>query len=256
MTLVGIPYFWGKNSIKFEAEVSKIYSNEFLSKVFDRLDIFDVEQRNEFASFLKRTSAGYLTGKDINAGRIQPHRQKKMFKKYSSALRETQKQYQEVMENSSTSGNYNASIRDIVKGLDDPGMREMFAPYVTMGDGEKELGGISITLFDKFLGVLVEAAEKAPGYINENDKANLDKEYVLWWVDRLSRYWPDYTDVSFALGDWFTNEELGIDKSDLLKKKGLYKSLCLDVLYELLSVVDKKVTRADIETAMRKFKKI
>lgn len=256
MTLIGIPYFLGEASLQFEKDIDKIYSAQFLEKIFRRLGVSEPQKKNDFEKFLKSTAVSYLTAKDINAKRIQPNKQKDLFKKYASALENTRKLYNQIIEYNSTSSNYHDDIRDEIRITKIQGMDKMFDPYVTIGDGENSLGSTSTTLFDEFLGVLAEGARKAPDYIKEHDKADLSKEYILWWLHRIGSYWSDFTNVPFALGDWYKNEDFGIKESEGTKKKGLYYSEALDVLYELLVSVDEKITRADIETAMRKFKKM
>lgn len=255
MTLIGIPYFRGKKSAQFEAEVEKIYSGAFLLKAFRTLGVESYYDREEFTKFLKSIAVSYLSAKDMNSGRIQPNQQKKIFKKYQKSLEQTRALYKEVITHNSTSSNYHDAIRDEIKSTDIQGMDKMFDPYVTVGDGVNSLGSIATTLFDDFLGVLVTGAKKAPNYINENDKANMDKEYILWWLHRLGMNWNRFTEVNFGLGDWYTNEELNLSEDENPKKKGLYKSVSLDVAYDLLRAVDRKTTRADIETAMRKIVK-
>ncbi len=250
MTLIGIPYFRGKKSAQFEAEVEKIYSGAFLLKAFRTLGVESYDDREEFTKFLKSIAVSYLSAKDMNAGRIQPNQQKKIFKKYQKSLEQTRALYKEVITHNSTSSNYHDAIRDEIKSTDIQGMDKMFDPYVTVGDGVNSLGSIATTLFDEFLGMLVEGAKKAPDYINENDKANMDTEYILWWADRLKRYWPSYTAMPFSLGDWIKYSEE--EQKKYSGKKGFYKSVCVDVLTDLLTAIDEKIDRSDIETAVRK----
>ncbi len=256
MTLIGIPSFRGINSEKFAAKIANIYSDKFLDRIFQCLNVAEKNKREEFAVFLKKTAVSYLSAKDMNAGRIQPHQQKKIFEKYALALEQTRELYKEIITHNSTSANYHDALRDEIKNTEVQGIEKMFDPYVTVGDGKNSLGSIATTLFDEFLLMLAEAARKAPNYINENDKANMDTEYILWWLHRMGINWARFTKAPFVLGDWYKNEELGIKEDDNPNKKGLYFSSCIDVLYDLLNAVDKKITRADIETAMRKFKKL
>lgn len=256
MTLIGIPYFQGENSEKFAVQVDAIYSEEFLSKIFETLAVSDAGKREGFADLLKRVSVSYLTAQDINSGRIQPHQQKAVFERYASALEETQRRYKEIQQHNSTSANFHDALKDLIRETKTNALKNMFEPYVSVGDGEVSLGSLSTGLFDEFLSALIEAANKAPDYIDAHDKADLSKEYILWWLHRISLNWYQFTEISFALGDWLTNDELKVVDNGSLKKKGIYKSTSLDVLYDLLSAVDENITRKDIETAMRKFKKI
>lgn len=228
-------------------------STEFLNEICARLNISDLEKIIAFKIFVKKSAVSYLTGKAMNADRIQPHKQKTVFKNYASALEETKERYLEIERYNSTSANYHDALKDVIRTTDIAGLKEMFHHYITTGDGKETFGSISNTLFEHFLNALIQAAKNAPDYINENDKANLDKDYILWWVWKVSTQWSHFSDVPFTIGDWFKNEELGIDRAD---KKGAYNSLCLDVLYDLLKAADNKITRKDIETAMRKFKKL
>lgn len=236
----------------FADEIDGIYSKEFLNDKFDLLNVSD-DKRAEFSDFLKQTSVSYLSAIDMNTDRVQPNQQKKIFENYVTALKEAQRRYREIQESSPTNGNFHKALRAKVEKIESDGLKEMFHPYVYYSDNEEELqGGISIALFDDFLEALIETAQDAPSFIGKNDKANLEKDFILWWLARIGSNWLKYTDTPFTLGDWYTNKELNI----VDEKKGQYMSLCLDVLQDLLKAVDKKITRSDVETAMRKFKKI
>lgn len=254
MRTLPIPYFIGKKTPIFEKEVERIYSNEFLTKIYERLNI-SKDRQKEFAKFLKFTSTSYLSAKDMNAGRIQPNQQKNIYKNYVKCLQRTKKQYQEIIKHGSANNNFHDSLKDLLEKTEEPGMKEMFHPYIGL-EANGKLGGVAITLFEKFFNVLIEAAENAPSYINENDKANIEGEHILWWLNKMGMNWERFTDIPFVLGDWFSNEDLGLSDSENPDKKGLYFSECIGILYDLLNAVDKKITRADVETAMRKYKKI
>jgi hypothetical protein len=256
MTLVGHPYSYGRNSDKFETQVTKIYSSQFLNDIFVLLDITDKGKKDDFKDFVVKVSTSYLSAKDMNQGRIQPNEQKKIFKKYIASLNEVQKYFQEIQKHNSTSANFNDSLRDAVKNTKHVWLQEMFHHYVSLGDGKLSLGSISSGAFDEFIKTLIEAAQNAPEYMNEHDKANIDKEYILWWLHKIGTNWERFTKVSFGLGDWFKEDEWEEKDIDNPDKRGRYKSTSLDVLYDLLKIIDKKITRADIETAMRKYKKL
>jgi hypothetical protein len=242
MSLNDVPFFVGKKSPEFKNHVEKIYDDAFLSKVFSQLNIVDKSKKQNFAKFLKKTAVSYLTGKDINSGRIRPSEQKEIFKNYTSALVEVKKRYKEVTGNNSTHANFHDSLKDVIRDSQIDGLAEMFSPYVSAGDGKGSYGGIADKMFTDFIESLIKAAENAPTYINENDKANIDNDFVLWWLRKLGQNWALYTNTLFSIGDYY-------------KELGIYKSSCLDVLSNLLMAIDKNITRKDIETTMRKYKK-
>lgn len=251
MTIIDIPYFFGMNTPLYEEQVKAIYTYDFLK---DKCQPLNLKNYNEFSKYLIDASTSYLSAKEMNADRVTPREQKIIFKNFESSLKETLKHYLKVQQYGSTSANYHDALRDLVSKTEEAGMQEMFSPYVTLGDGKENLGGISITLFEKFLGVLIEASSNAPRHIKPYQKANISNDYILWWINRLGKYWTEFTDITFGLGDWYTNEQLG--SSAVKGKKGRYISTSLDVLYDLLHAVDNKITHSDIETAMRKYKKI
>jgi len=251
VSLIGIPYFFGKNTPLYEEQVQKIYNDNFLKEKCLPLNLKDFDK---FSKYLIDSSTSYLSAKDMNSDRVTPTEQKILFKNFENSLKETLKRYQEVQKYGATSANYHDALRNLVSKTEEAGMQEMFNPYVTLGDGKENRGGIAITLFEKFLGVLIQSSHNAPKYIKNYQKANIDSDYTLWWINRIGKRWSEFTDVTFGLGDWYTNEQLG--SSSVEGKKGRYISTSLDVLYELLHAVDNKITHSDIETAMRKYKKI
>lgn len=250
MIPLAIPYFSNKNLEQYTADIETIYNSSFLSKIFDTLNIDNQDHRTEFEEFLKSISVSYLCAKDMNSKRVQPNKQKQLFKNYRTALEQTKKCYREIQNQNPANSNFNKALREKVLSLENNAVKQMFFPYIYFSENEEEMqGGISIDLFDEFIQMLIEITQEAPGFIGAHDKANLEKDFILWWLSRISLTWSKFTSVPFTLGDWYTKEELNAEK-------GKYNSLCLDVLYDLLHAVDKKITRADIETAMRKFKKL
>ena len=242
MILTGIPYFQSSKSAQYRVEIEKIYSEDFLEGIYIRLNIYDYPKRKDFSSLLKDIAASYLTGKNMSSRRIRPNEQKTLFRDYATSLEEVRNIYNKIESFNTTSAHFHDALRDVIKDSKVIGLKEMFSPYITMGDGNKSLGGIANTIFIEFLGALVEAANKAPHYINENDKASMDNEFILWWLERVSKHWPSYTEIPIALGDWH-------------KELKSYKSPSADILYNLLSAIDGQITRANIETAIRKLNK-
>lgn len=246
MTLIGAPFFLSSKNEYFTTKVNEAYSGDFFTTIYRNLDIQDSNIKKEFTNFITSTSVSYLNAKKMNSDKIQPYKQKKIFDDYQQALENVQRLFREIQKHNSTTANLHDSIRSIVQKSSDESMKEMFHPY--FGDN---FASYSTTTFDRYLSILIQSAEESPNYINEHDKANMAKDFIAWWVFRIGDYWSDFTDVPFTLGDWIKEA----NDSGKPNKKGIYKSRCIDVLYDLLKAIDKKITRADIETAVRKFKK-
>lgn len=250
MTLIGIPHFLADVSLKYLEDMEEIYSEKFLDTIFFDLNIKDTDSREVFSDFLKKTAVSYLTAKKINAGRLQPHQQKKIYQKSSASFSVARENFIELAKHNSTNSNFHNALKDLIRDSDNQSLKEMFSPYLNFGSDGTE--SYSIKILENFFDKLIEAADNAPNYIDQNDKANLDGEYILWWIHRIGMYWPNYTDVPFTLGEWFSYSELEVQKEG---KKGFYNSRCIDVLTELLIKIDKHITRSDIETGMRKYVK-
>tara|TARA_R110002126_G_scaffold3263_1_gene18378 strand:+ start:81027 stop:81779 length:753 start_codon:yes stop_codon:yes gene_type:complete len=245
----------GPNHIKIVAQIDAAYPDEFLHSICERLRTKDADKIEYFIERVKYSSVSYLNAIDMNSDRITPKQQNKLLDDYGSSLKEVQIRYRAVQEYGTSRAKFHKALRKRVEETEGTGMQEMFSPYVTLDKSEEVLGGIAISVFDKFLDVLIDAAEDAPNQSVGNDKAEIKGKFLVEWVASMAKSWPHYTQTSFAMGDWIKNDDSQIENSESNGKKGMYKSLCLDVLYDLLKAADKKITRSDLETAMRKFKK-
>src|SRR5690606_23013195 len=129
------PSFVGIKSPEFRENVEQIYNAQFLTQIFSQLNTKD-DKKEHFAEFLKKTAVHYLTGKDMNSGRLRPSEQKTIFSNYTSALKDVQKRFKGICGTSSTHANCHDSLKDVIRKTDTSGLSGMLSPYVSRGDGK------------------------------------------------------------------------------------------------------------------------
>ena len=153
-----------------------------------------------------------------------------------------------IEEHSLTSHLFHSSLKEEIKKTQSQDIKNMFAPYLRLNDDEGAHWSNSPETFTQFLDTIIKAAKEAPNHIGSNYKTNLRNQHIAEWVFNMRNAWPDFTEISFGLGDWL----VGLNDADDPDKKGIYKSQCADILYDLLSAIDVEIKKSDIETAMRK----
>ena len=215
--------------------LQKTYSDEFLEKICAKAGIKAGLEKQNFCKGVRFAIARYVELKRANPVGIRPTEQNKILEKYKRALGEAQLQYREIHRFTSTSIKLGKAIRKKYKETNEPGMKEMFNPYC---DGQ----GMAISLFDKFLGVLADAAEDAKKQDIGNDKADFSSKFLMEWVAAMGKFWPENATITFALG-----------KRD--KGQKIYTSRSISILYDIISKVEPSISEKKIENAMRKVSK-
>lgn len=230
--------FSSKKNVEHANFIENNYTEDFLEDICQKIEVKS-DKKEVFKKCIKQAGLAYLNVKTLNSQRIQPHKQKEILLEYACALRELQEKYRQIEKYTTTSGKLHKALRRIVSETEEEGMKEMFNPYITLGDGKKKLGSISITLFEKFLGVLAEAAERAPTEKTGKDQKVLSGDFQAFWVARIRREWIECTDIPFQHGK--TYKEIG----DTI-------NICPQILYELIIKIDPDVTKQRVNTSIRK----
>lgn len=223
------------SSEKVDKSDKKVYSNSYLDNLCKKIGVTDEKEKRVFKERIIYAGNRYKELTRINANRIRPHQQEKILSSYKEALLETQKIYKKIHKYGTTSGKLAKAIRKKYEETSEPGMKEMFFPYF---DGKST----AVTLFDKFLGLLAEAAEDAKNQNIGNDKADLSGEFFTGWITAIGKSRPKSAAVKFTLG-----------KHD--KEAKIYTSQAIPILHDILSKVDSNISEKEIENALRKIKK-
>jgi len=236
------------NHLNFIEQAKKAYSEKFMDKICKKLSITDDIKKKDFCDCVMDFSVNYLDANEINTDRIPAHKQKKIIEDYRSSLKKAQRKFRILEHNNATSSEFHGTLREEIAKTESKEIEEMFAPYIDIGEGEFSFWRRTPSHFDQLLEVIIKAAKEAVKSIEKDSKTSPKKQYLLEWVNLMRKAWPHFTDINFGLGDWLKNNELkGHDN-----QKGMYKSVCVDVLHDLIAVVDKEITRSDIEAAIRK----
>lgn len=224
--------FLGSNHIQISREVDKVYTDEFLKKICDSLKIKNFK-RKKFKKCVRDAGISYLNVVDMNSNRITPKKQTKILENYANALDEVQRQYRNIQQYTTTSGKLGKSLRKTVSKTKEPGMKDMFYPYV---DG----GSMATTLFDKFLGVIAEAARKAPEENIGHDKKTIEGKLIAFWVASIRYGWLSCSNVPFEHGK--TYKEMGGDTTNP----------CPEILCLLFEQISPNTPKTRVKTALRK----
>lgn len=232
--------------LKFLEQVHGLYSKQFLKKTYDRLSIADEKKRKEFVDYAVYNAVNYLDACEINQDRLPVFKQRKILENYKTSLKRAKREFNKVESNSAVNSVFHSTLRKKIKTCENADIEKMFHPYMQIRGGKHEFWYRSEPLFNHFLDILIETAGEAHKNIREDFKADLRKKFLLDWVTLMRKDWSYFTDITFGLGDWLKGSELGNEE------QGMYKSVCVDVLYDLFHVVDKKITRSEIENAIRK----
>ena len=225
--------FLSKKTLEHANFIEKKYTEDFLEDICQRIEV-QSNKKETFKRRLKQAALDYLSAKSLNSDRIQPHQQKKILKEYSDALKETQEKYREVQKYSTTSGKLHKALGRIVSETEEEGMKQMFMPYV-----DTEQGSVASTLFEKFLGVIAEAAEQAPTEQVGKDQKVLSGNFLAFWVACIRIEWTECTDIPFQHGKSY-------------KEVGDTINICPQILHELMIRIDPDVTKQRVNTSIRK----
>lgn len=226
--------FTGSNYIQIVKEVDEIYTDEFLKEICDRLKISNFK-RKKFKKCVKDAAISYLNAVDMNSNRITPEKQSKLMNNYADAIEEVQKQYRNIQQYTTTSGKFGKSLRRLVSKTKEPGMKDMFYPYV-------DDGSMATTLFDKFLGVIVEAARQAPEENIGNDKKVIEGKLIAFWVASIRRGWDMCVSDEIPFQHGKTYKEMGGDTTNT----------CPRILCLLFEKISPNTPKTRVKTALRK----
>jgi hypothetical protein len=210
------------------------YPAKFLFNLSREIGIADIRKRKAFVSGVRYAGERYYDLKRMNQNRLQPNEQNKLLDQYRDALLLAQKKYKEIHNSTSTSTKLGKAIRLQYERATEAGMKEMFTPYC---DGQ----GIAITLFERFLGELADAADNAKSQDIGNDRADLSSQFLMMWVAAIGKFWPQESKIKFAMGKY----DSGIK---------IYTSPCLTIIRKIICRIEPAISEKDIETAMRKVK--
>ncbi len=237
--------YMSNKHLRFLERTREIYSEEFLESVYARLSIAEDKQK-DFREYAIYNAVNFLDACEVNPKRLPIFKQQKVLEKYRISLEKAQREFGKVKSSHEVNSVFHSTLRKIIKGSENTDIEKMFHPYMQVSGGKHDFWYRSEALFNEFLETLVMAANEARKNIREDFKADLKKEFILEWVVLMHKDWSYFTDITFGLGDWFKTGELGNDE------KGMYRSACVDVLYDLFIVVGEKILRSDIENAIRK----
>lgn len=212
----------------------KSYPDDYLKTLCDKIGIQGEEKRLLFSQRVRNAGTQYLNLKRINTGRIPVYKQNKILDRYKKALEQAQSAYREIQESTVISSRLGAAVRDRYEQLTEQRMKEMFHPYC---DGP----GMAITLFENFLGELIQAAENAKHESVKNFKTDPSGEFLTGWVTAIGKYWPEDATINFALGKYDTEESI-------------YTSPSIPILHDIIRKLEPGTSEKEIVTAIRKIK--
>lgn len=211
------------------------YPAKYLIGVCRKIGIKDRWQKRLFVRGIRHVGKRYISLKRSNQTRLQPHKQEKILDEYRDALRLAQIKFSQIQTSTAASGKLGKAVRKKYSETTDPGMKDMFKPYC-------DDTGMAITLFEKFLGVLADAAEDAKSQDVGNDKADISGLLLAGWVAGIGKMWPNDVPITFALGK--RDDELNI-----------YTSPSILIIHDIVHRLEPDITPKDIETTLRTVKK-
>jgi hypothetical protein len=211
----------------------KAYPVSYMNQVCKRIGI-QGKEKETFCKRIRHSGERYLILTKINSDRITPTEQKRLLNRYKNSLKESLANYKMINKYSTTSAKLGKATRKKYEGALESGMKEMFEPYFNSTS-------MAPTLFENFLFLLAEAAENAKSENVGNDKADLSGVFLTEWVASVAKCWPSDATIGFVTGSYY-------------KESKIYKSECISILKELICRVEPRISRKNIETAVRKVK--
>jgi hypothetical protein len=235
--------FWNKKPPLLDLDnnpIEKICPTSLLLRICKRLEIELLEERDDFIRTVIFATARYVDLKNANTNRIPTSVQMRQLDEFKRSIEQLQDSYAKILGNIGTRTKFHIALEKIATSIPkDSHIVRMLDPYVTIGDSQSKLGGISPFVLADFLTVLIDAGEQAKTVEAGHEKTNLTPNYLAWWVATIRTAWPKDSPIRFGLGDY-------------QKENETYKSPSLEILDDLISTIDPEVTLAELTTAVRK----
>ena len=204
-----------------------IYSSDFLKNICKRLGIDDAEEKIRFSQFIVSAGEEYSQLKYLNPKNPDIRPQKRLLKQYHNAITKAQDLYAKIQKDRICEGRLSISLRSEYNELS-MGTKKKLSPYIN-DTGRFE------PLFAHSLELHIIASE---GAIYLASSKNPEKEILLRWLIAYKKNWPKRIKIKFGLGDYMV-------------KGSEYKSVCRDILYDLIVKIDPKISKTYIASLMR-----